>query len=150
VKEFDLKEEIARLKSEVNMGDLSLEDVKKIFKLITEYVKSKTLSLTGKYKAERRKRFPKETRFSNISEYMKETAEGLMQIQGTSRVRSWLPLDSLRPAWPSMLRSWAPSCRKCRPRSSASTVPSRSKKPDSTSLSKRNTCRSTGSGWWRR
>jgi hypothetical protein len=83
VKEFDLKEEIARLKSEVNMGDLSLEDVKKIFKLITEYVKSKTLSLTGKYKAERRKRFPKETRFSNISEYMKETAEGLMQIQGT-------------------------------------------------------------------
>ncbi len=80
-KEFDLRDEINKLKSEVNLGDLNLEDIKKIFKLMADYVKSKTLAVAGKYKEDRRKRFPKEARFSRMPEYMRETAESLMQIQ---------------------------------------------------------------------
>lgn len=45
------------------------------------YVKSKTLAVAGKYKEERRKRFPKEARFTRMPEYMRETADSLMQIQ---------------------------------------------------------------------
>lgn len=65
------------------MGNPSLEDIKKIFSLLAEYVKSKTIGVSGKYKAERRKRFPKEIRYSRIPEYFKETAESLVQIQNT-------------------------------------------------------------------
>lgn len=72
-KEFYLRAEINKLKAEVNMGDLSIEDVKKIFRLITNYVQSKTLALNTKHKIERRKRFPKEVRFTNIAQYLKET-----------------------------------------------------------------------------
>jgi hypothetical protein len=80
-KEFDLRAEINKLKCEVNLGDLDIEDIKKIFKLMADYVKSKTLAVAGKYKEDRRKRFPKEARFSRMPEYLRETAESLMQIQ---------------------------------------------------------------------
>jgi hypothetical protein len=51
--------------------------------LITDYIKSKTLAVSGKFKAERRKRFPKQTRFVRMPEYMRYTADSLAQIQNT-------------------------------------------------------------------
>lgn len=50
---------------------------------MADYVKSKTLTIAGRHKVERRKRFPKESRFTRMAEYMRETAESLMQIQNT-------------------------------------------------------------------
>lgn len=80
-KEFDLRAEINKLKAEINAGDPTFEDIKKIFRLITDFAKSKTLVLAAKYKADRRKRFPKEIRYTRMPEYMRETANGLMELQ---------------------------------------------------------------------
>jgi formate dehydrogenase maturation protein FdhE len=50
---------------------------------LADYVKNKTLGISEKFKVERRKRFPHQSRFENIGDYLKFTAEGLMKLQQT-------------------------------------------------------------------
>jgi hypothetical protein len=57
--------------------------VKKIFKLLTDYIKEKTFALSNVYKTERRKRFPKEYRFARMPEYFKATVENISQLQNS-------------------------------------------------------------------
>lgn len=67
----------------MDLQNLTFEDVKKILKLLTDYIKNKTVNLSNKYKLERRRLFPKETRFNRMPEYMKLTSENLMQLQNS-------------------------------------------------------------------
>jgi hypothetical protein len=63
------------------VNDPTLEDVKKVLSLLAEYVKNKTIQISSEIKVKRRKQFPKEMRYSRISEYLKATTEGLMKLQ---------------------------------------------------------------------
>ena len=58
----------------MDLQNITFEDVKKILKLLTDYIKDKTVNLSNKYKFERRKLFPKESRFTRMPEYMKLTS----------------------------------------------------------------------------
>jgi HD-GYP domain-containing protein (c-di-GMP phosphodiesterase class II) len=81
--EFDIEAAIAKLKTEINVADPSLEDVKKILRLLTSYVKSKTMSLNNRFKEERRKRFPHDRRFKEMDEYFRFSSEGLNALQNS-------------------------------------------------------------------
>jgi hypothetical protein len=63
------------------VNDPTLEDVKKILNFFTEYIKSKTSQVSSEIKVNRRKLFPKELRYTRISEYLKTATEGFMKIQ---------------------------------------------------------------------
>ncbi len=71
---MDIDAEIEKLKKTIDLQNLTFEDVKKILKLLTDYIKEKTVVLSNKYKFERRKKFPKELRFVRMAEYMKLTS----------------------------------------------------------------------------
>ena len=63
------------------MGNPSLEDIKKILRMLTNYVKAKTMSLNNKFKQDRRKRFPHQRRFSDMADYFRFASEGLTSLQ---------------------------------------------------------------------
>ena len=65
------------------MSNPSLEDIKKILKLLTNYIKSKTMVLNNKFKFERRKKFPHAKRFSDMGEYFRFASEGLTVLQNS-------------------------------------------------------------------
>jgi len=71
------------LKEEINAADPTLGDVKKVLSLLTNYVKSKTMAFNNKFKAERRKKFPHEKRYSQMAEYFRFSNEGLNNLQTT-------------------------------------------------------------------
>lgn len=78
---IDIRVELAKLKLEINTANPSLEDIKRIFTLLTSYLKQKTVALSNMFKQNRRKLFPKESRFDRLPEYMRHSFEGIMQLQ---------------------------------------------------------------------
>lgn len=79
-KVINIREELARLKSQINLNDPTLEDVKKVLSLLADYVKSKTLQISSEIKEKRRKQFSKEMRYTRTAEYLQATTEGLMKL----------------------------------------------------------------------
>lgn len=76
-----IEAEINKLKGEINLADPSLDDIKRILTTLANHVKNKTMTLSNRFKEERRKRFPKAKRFSNMGEYYRFSNEGLMNLQ---------------------------------------------------------------------
>lgn len=72
-KVINIREQLALLKSTINLEDPTLEDVKKVLSLLAEYVKSKTLQISSEIKEKRRKQFPKEMRYTRTPEYLQAT-----------------------------------------------------------------------------
>ena len=79
--DFNIEQEIAKLKESINTSDPSFDDIKRILKVLTNYIKSKTMHLNNKFKFERRKKFPHEKRFSNMADYFRYSSEGLTTLQ---------------------------------------------------------------------
>jgi hypothetical protein len=79
--EIKIHEQLNKLKQEIDFANPTLEDIKRLFSLLTTYLKSKTMTLSEKCKQERRRLFPKGRRLDNLGEYMRVSSEGLMQIQ---------------------------------------------------------------------
>lgn len=80
---FNIEAEINKLKAEINPADPSLEDIKKVLTTLANYVKEKTMTLSNSFKEERRKKFPKSKRMSNMGDYYRFSSEGLNKLQTT-------------------------------------------------------------------
>ena len=49
-KEINIEAEIQKLKSEINVADPSLDDIKKILTVLANYVKTKKMTINNKFK----------------------------------------------------------------------------------------------------
>ena len=52
-----------------------------MFTILANHVRTQTVEVSNKFKEQRRKRFPKGTRFENMLQYFKFTSEGLLKLQ---------------------------------------------------------------------
>ena len=52
-----------------------------MLRLLTNYIKDKTIHLNNQFKKDRRKKFPHEKRFSHMAEYFKFSNENLLSLQ---------------------------------------------------------------------
>ncbi len=67
----------------MDLNNPSLEDIRRVFTLLTSYLKSKTVAISDKHKEERRRFFPKGTRLNRLMEYFKQSLESTMALQNS-------------------------------------------------------------------
>lgn len=81
--EFNIQEELNKLKAEIDLNNPSLDDIRRVFIVLTSYLKSKTVTLSNKHKEERRRLFPKDIRLNRLSEYFRQSLESTIALQNS-------------------------------------------------------------------
>lgn len=81
--EYNIQEELNKLKAEIDINNPSLNDIRRVFTVLTAYLKTKTVALSNKHKEERRRLFPKDIRLERLSEYFRQSLESTMALQNS-------------------------------------------------------------------
>lgn len=78
--EYNLDEEIKKIKEKVNLQNPTLEDIKTILKFSLDASKHEIFKFSKNFKKDRKK-YNKQTRNQNLDQYLRMVAQGMTHIQ---------------------------------------------------------------------